>query len=1103
MVAQDIKLSNGHSNGAELLSNGVNGTSKVLQKEDSIAFPFPISEDISSFIGPTYVTPQTLVELVNYALSDAIFSYSPETFDLDTGIVGWKGAEQENGFGVVPLLSQLETRAGAGSLPLGYILSSKLPRKNEYAPRSIIASSGSLPALAPILTEISYLPSVPTPIVLNVAAVDYSPVSGTYVSDYVTALNTAEKASFAVVNSSKAGEIQHMALFASLLSTVQPTVHLYDGVRLARESQRVVDVLSVKRITDTFEKIINTANEQKLHRSEPYSKAGRLLSALNSELGTSYKLFEYEGHDQPEVVLIMLNTVDSAIATETALILSDEGERVGVLSVRVASPFSEAQFLNAIPRSTKRVLVFGQVYSQEQVDDKFYHSSLYEQAFAAMVMSQSFPIEARPGLIDFKHTRESVFTPKHFVWYFDQLLRNVPVVYEIPRAVSLNSFSTVSSFDLLSEKSVSQAVFWTTDDSAFVIAPSKLAQFSSLDSSKNTQFFASFENDTLAGIVESELRHSKLTIDLSYPVTNADVVFVGDEKIFESYNVVSALKYGGTLLINTASKFEDISEKFSSDIKKVLIEKNTVIKTINISAIVDATDKISGSIAFQIAYLTVAFPDSTAETFLGKLASLNLAEDDASISEVSALVEKVQNSITTSALPTTWELKESDEVFLPSFAVADSFAPNEEKFVEEPSMEVETWQTAAKHLAFKEAYNFTTSLRPDLPVTNFIARVKENKRLTPTTYDRNIFHIEFDISGTGLKYDIGEALGVHGQNDRELVDQFIKMYGLDPDAVVLIPSREDPAISEYRTVFQVLLEDVDIFGKIPKKFYESLADFATDEKQKEYLIKLASPAGAEEFKKRADEDMLTYADILEEFDSARPSFEKLIEIVNPLKRREYSIASSQKVHPNAVHLLIVVVDWVDPRGRKRYGQCSRYISMLPVGSEVVVSVKPSVMKLPPLTKQPIIMAGLGTGLAPFKAFVEEKVWQKAQGHEIGEIYLFLGSRHQKEEYLYGEFWEAHKSAGIITHIGAAFSRDQPQKIYIQDRMRECIEDLVPAFVMEQGCYYLCGPTWPVPDVTAVLEDIIAKDAEARGATVDTHKEIEELKEKSRYILEVY
>ena len=226
-------------------------------------------------------------------------------------------------------------------------------------------------------------------------------------------------------------------------------------------------------------------------------------------------------------------------------------------------------------------------------------------------------------------------------------------------------------------------------------------------------------------------------------------------------------------------------------------------------------------------------------------------------------------------------------------------------------------------------------------------------------------------------------------------------------------------------------------------------------------------------------------------------------LVGPLKRREYSIASAQAVTPHAVALMIVVVDWVDTKGRQRYGQATRYLSRLPVGAAVTASVKPSVMKLPPRDDAPLIMAGLGTGLAPFRAFIQYRAMQKAQGKKIGSILLYLGSRHQREEYLYGEEWEAYLDAGVVTLLGAAFSRDQPQKIYIQDRMRQTMNDIVKAYIREEGSFYLCGPTWPVPDVTDVLKEAIATEAKMSGRKVDATKEIDRLKEDGRYVLEVY
>ena len=144
---------------------------------------------------------------------------------------------------------------------------------------------------------------------------------------------------------------------------------------------------------------------------------------------------------------------------------------------------------------------------------------------------------------------------------------------------------------------------------------------------------------------------------------------------------------------------------------------------------------------------------------------------------------------------------------------------------------------------------------------------------------------------------------------------------------------------------------------------------------------------------------MTFADILEEFPSAKPGLSDLIRLIPAIKRREYSIASSQRVHPTSVHLLVVEVQWRDKKNRDRYGHSTRYLSRLPIGAKVTVSVKPSVMKLPADDMTPIIMAGLGTGLAPFRAFVQERALQRSLGKKIGPVFLYMGSRHQREEYL--------------------------------------------------------------------------------------------------------
>jgi sulfite reductase (NADPH) flavoprotein alpha-component len=146
------------------------------------------------------------------------------------------------------------------------------------------------------------------------------------------------------------------------------------------------------------------------------------------------------------------------------------------------------------------------------------------------------------------------------------------------------------------------------------------------------------------------------------------------------------------------------------------------------------------------------------------------------------------------------------------------------------------------------------------------------------------------------------------------------------------------------------------------------------------------------------------------------------------------------------------------------------------------------------------MAGLGTGAAPFRAFLQHRAWQAQQGIDIGPIYYYFGSRHQSQEYLYGEEIQAFLEDSIITKAGLAFSRDGPKKVYIQHKMLEDAQTLVGMLQDRDGVFYLCGPTWPVPDVYEALVNALVK---YRSHTPKTAGEyLEGLKQLERYVLEV-
>ena len=1014
-------------------------------KQYSTSLPFSQPTSLSSIGGPTYVTAQTLIQQVAYTLSDRLWTYSPETFDLDVSVKTWAAEGAKNAYGYPTSVESMQVRQGAASIALGYIFSKDFDLKKRYLPQSILASSSTLQYLRAALDQLSLLYSVASPFVAHIAAIDYAGASSQLVTDYTSVLSLAEDLGFGMVSSFSAYEAQHMALFSTLLANIIPTIHIYDGVGVGKETTRVVDIQNQVGLHQTYKAVQHEVSAPGKNIKDIDTKLLRLLDAFNGELGTQYGVFEYHGHATPDSVLVVFGTVESSLSSQIALSLERDGAKVGVLSVRIYRPFIEEEFLRIIPESVKTIGVLGQVDDQQAVSDGSVRSKLYGDILAAITFSDKW--EDCPVVIDVKYARETVWTPISIAAAF-QLLMKKPLLDE------LNKSSATSPLQLLDPLSVQQYTFWDIDTSDSANAPVALGKALATDSANNVTTKTRYDNLTQGGIFRTDIRKSKKTIEALYSIDSADLVFVGEESIVKTFDVLNSLKAGGKIILKLPGvKDDDLEKKLPVEFRKALVAKSLHLYILDPPAVeLIANDPTQELYLTELAFLRVALP-ALEKTGLQKLASVN-----GTIEALVELAKTLDSALRLIEIPESWATEELESIppSLPKDLYASSFVAYDKIEVDPPTY-LKDWKTAAKGLAFKEAYATKPALRPDVSVKTYNVRVQENRRLTPPSYDRNIFHIEFDLGDSGLTYDIGEALGIHAENDEVEVEEFIKFYKLDPDEVVEVPTREDPQVLENRTVYQALMQNVDIFGRPPKRFYEALAGFADDPNERKELITLGGPTkeGNQEFQRRAEVDTITYADILLEFPSAHPSFHEIVRIVSPMKRREYSIASCQKVTPNSVALMIVVVGWVDPKGRDRFGQATRYLNKLRFGTSVTVSVKPSVMKLPPKSTQPLIMAGLGTGLAPFRAFVQHRAWEKAQGKEIGSVLLYMGSRHQREEYCYGEEWEAYQDAGVITLLGRAFSRDQPQKIYIQDRMRQTMNDIIQAYLKEEGAFYLC------------------------------------------------
>lgn len=1029
--------------------------------------------------GPVYVTAQTLIQQVAYALSDKLFAYSPKTFDLEVAAKKWAAAGECNANGYVTAVQQLETRQGAGTIALGYIFSPDFDVKKRHIPQTILASSATLQYLRNAIEQLSLVYVVSNPFVAHIAAVDYvGGPDGHFVTDYNGALRLSEDLGLGLVSSLSTHDSQHMALFSTLISSVLPTIHIYDGLKVGREFTRVVDALDqtgLKKVSDNVLKALEGPTEKRL---DSEGKLLRLLGAFNDELGTDYGLFEYHGHPEATSVLVSFGTTESALTSQLAESLTRRDVRVGAVNVRVYRPFVEDEFLKVLPTSVETIGVLGQVPTELDIQEEGVHSALYEDVLASL----TFGRVSVPNVVEIKYSPSTPLTPLNATVSFQRLIE-----------LSLDDLALTKSLELIDNNTVQQYSFWDVDTSTSQAAASLVAQTLSKDSTKNISTNTTFDNLVQGGMFRTDIRRSQRTLNAPYSVEAADVSYVGEIKILSDLDIASNVRDAGYVIVNASNlKDEDLEKKLPLGFRKAVSRRGISLFALDMSSVEYPIFTILA------AFLRVAAPET--EAVEAKKVAAVLSNPDAFQSVTNSLSDifrKVE-------VPEAWGLEdpESEQEKLPIDIRATSFA-SFEKDEPELASDLGDWQSIAKSLAFKEAYATRTALRPDISTKTYTVHVKENRRLTPESYERNIFHIEFDIGDSGLKYDIGEALGIHAENRKYDVEDFISFYGLDPEAVVEIPTRDNTGVFESRTVYQALQYNIDLWGRPPKRFYEALAPYATVEKEAKELSRLASAEGTEDFKTRAEVHTVTYADLLREFPSAHPSFHDLVQIVNPMKRREYSIASCQKVTPQSVALMIVVVDWTEPSGRKRVGQASHYLSRLAPGAPVTVSVKPSVMKLPPSPSQPLIMAGLGTGLAPFRAFVQHRALEKAMGVDVGPVLLYMGSRHQREEYCYGEEWEAYQDAGIITLLGRAFSRDQPHKVYIQDRMRETLPQISQAYVHEKGAFYLCGPTWPVPDVTQVLEEAIQAEASKVGKKVDTRREIEQLKEETRYVLEVY
>ena len=350
--------------------------------------------------------------------------------------------------------------------------------------------------------------------------------------------------------------------------------------------------------------------------------------------------------------------------------------------------------------------------------------------------------------------------------------------------------------------------------------------------------------------------------------------------------------------------------------------------------------------------------------------------------------------------------------------------------------------------------------------------------------EKDVRHVVFDLSTTDVTYEAGDSLGVFARKNPELVQAVLDRLGASGEEMVAHDGEALP-------LRQVLLSKVDI----ARPSDDCLEFLATRAFNGEEALKLQALARGEGPSELADADLL---DLLLAFPSVMPSLPGLLKSLDRLQPRLYSIASSPKAHPREVHLTVSAVRW-DSNDRQRTGIGSCYLADFAKPGDVVpIFVQKSHGFGPPADDMaPAIMVGPGTGIAPFRAFLEEREARGAKGRN----WLLFGDQKRTTDFLYEDQIVDWQRRGVLQRLDLAFSRDQAEKIYVQDRMRENAAELW-AWLSEGAHFYVCGDA---KRMAKDVEDTLLQIAVEQGgkSAVEAKAWLDGLAKAGRYQRDVY
>jgi sulfite reductase (NADPH) flavoprotein alpha-component len=358
----------------------------------------------------------------------------------------------------------------------------------------------------------------------------------------------------------------------------------------------------------------------------------------------------------------------------------------------------------------------------------------------------------------------------------------------------------------------------------------------------------------------------------------------------------------------------------------------------------------------------------------------------------------------------------------------------------------------------------------------FIAELAVNRLLSGPGSDKEIRHYEFALADSGIEYEAGDALAIIPENDPALVGAIAEHFRMSVDTTV----NGEPLGDLLGHRYEISAPSKDLLGEVESR---------ADNEELSHVLR----GGVKETLER----WLYGKDVLDVLRIAGDdlSVEEFIGLLKPLQHRAYSISSSPLAHPDSIHVTVAAVRY-QAMGRLRGGVCSTFLADRGATAKIFLQPNKS-FRVPADDTAPVIMVGPGTGVAPFRAFLQER----AQRGAAGRNWLFFGDQHREHDFVYADELAGWQSSGVLNRLELAFSRDQSDKIYVQTRMLEHGKELF-SWLQDGGHFYVCGDaTRMAKDVDKALHDVVGVHG---GLDADAATEyVNSLKREKRYVRDVY